>query len=262
MQIINGLEKEPFKKQKKYADYFSVDDIPKLRFTGVFKFVDTGKLDILGNQIFKKKRVFQKLTKIIKHISSEQREEIDNAFFLFDKDKSGTIDVAELRDAMKALGIFLKKDEVKQQMVRVDKDGSGCIDRQEFIGLMSSILSKRNQDEEIRKVFRCYDNDDTGYISKKNLIECADVLEMYGEINDENVQQMIEMGEENTAGSVDLEGFMNVMYQIGLITREVEPPNENSDIDKEYNQALANHRNRENPPGKNGKRGRNSITQI
>ena len=47
-------------------------------------------------------------------------------------------------------------------MLSVDKDGSGCIDRQEFIGLMASILSKRNQEEEIRKVFRCYDNDDDG----------------------------------------------------------------------------------------------------
>jgi len=32
---------------------------------------------------------------------------------LFDKDKSGSIDVVELKDAMKALGIFLRKDEVK-----------------------------------------------------------------------------------------------------------------------------------------------------
>jgi Ca2+-binding EF-hand superfamily protein len=32
---------------------------------------------------------------------------------LFDKDKSGSIDVNELKDAMKALGIFLKKEEVR-----------------------------------------------------------------------------------------------------------------------------------------------------
>ena len=73
-------------------------------------------------------------------------------------------------------------------MLRVDKDGSGCIDRFEFIGLMSSILSKRNQEEEIQKVFRCYDNDDDGKISKKNLMECADVLDMNEEMTEENVQ--------------------------------------------------------------------------
>ena len=56
-------------------------------------------------------------------------EEIGNAFLLFDKDKSGTIDVNELKDAMKALGIFLRKDEVREKMLQVDKDGSGTIDR-------------------------------------------------------------------------------------------------------------------------------------
>jgi len=47
-------------------------------------------------------------------------------------------------------------------MMRIDVDGSGCIDRKEFIGLMAAILSKRDMEEEIKKVFRCYDNDDDG----------------------------------------------------------------------------------------------------
>jgi len=34
----------------------------------------------------------------------------------------------ELKDAMKALGIFLKKEDVKKVMTKVDKDGSGNID--------------------------------------------------------------------------------------------------------------------------------------
>ena len=47
---------------------------------------------------------------------------------LFDKDKSGSIDIFELKDALKALGVFLKRDEIKQMMTKVDKDGSGAID--------------------------------------------------------------------------------------------------------------------------------------
>ena len=160
--VIKGLEKESVEKQKKYANYFNTYNLQELDFMGMFKFIDTGRLDNDGKSIFKRKRVFRKMTKKKKHISQEQKEEIDNAFFLFDKDGSGTIDTSELRDAMKALGIFLKKDEVKQQMLRVDKDGSGAIDRHEFTGLMAEILSKRNQEEELRKVFRCYDNDDDG----------------------------------------------------------------------------------------------------
>jgi Ca2+-binding EF-hand superfamily protein len=70
-------------------------------------------------------------------LTEEQIEEIENAFLLFDKDRSGSIDIFELKDALKALGIFLKKAEVKTMMRKVDKDGSGAIDQDEFKALMA-----------------------------------------------------------------------------------------------------------------------------
>lgn len=85
----------------------------------------------------KRKKVIKTVTKMIKLLTEEQKEEIDHAFVLFDKDGSGTIDVMELKDAMKALGIYLKKEEVKAKMQRVDKDGSGTIDKEEFMALMA-----------------------------------------------------------------------------------------------------------------------------
>ena len=38
------------------------------------------------------------------------REEIKAAFHMFDQDMSNSIDVNELRDAMKCLGIYLTKE--------------------------------------------------------------------------------------------------------------------------------------------------------
>ena len=85
----------------------------------------------------KRKKIIKKTIKKVKKLTEEQKEEIQNAFLLFDKDKSGSIDVGELKDAMKALGIFLKKDEVRDKMAKVDKDGSGAIDQTEFTALMA-----------------------------------------------------------------------------------------------------------------------------
>jgi|TARA_B110000285_G_scaffold215544_1_gene262008 hypothetical protein len=90
-----------------------------------------------GDGTDKRVKIIKKTVKMTKMLTEEQKEEIDNAFLLFDKDKSGSIDVNELKDAMKALGIFLKKEEVKQKMTKVDKDGSGAIDRDEFMSLMA-----------------------------------------------------------------------------------------------------------------------------
>ena len=77
---------------------------------------------------------------------------------------------------MKALGIFLKKDEVRDKMTKVDKDGSGAIDKLEFMALMAEQIDCRNQEDELKKVFRIYDDDDGGIITYKNLMRCAEDL--------------------------------------------------------------------------------------
>ena len=38
------------------------------------------------------------------------------AFMMFDKDNSSSIDITELKDAMKALGVHLSKDELREKM--------------------------------------------------------------------------------------------------------------------------------------------------
>ena len=47
---------------------------------------------------------------------------------MFDKDGSGNIDLYELRDAMRALGLNMSKDEVKALMATIDTDNNGYID--------------------------------------------------------------------------------------------------------------------------------------
>jgi Ca2+-binding EF-hand superfamily protein len=87
---------------------------------------------INGELVRKRKRVIKKTIHITKSLTKEQKEEIDNAFLIFDRDKSGAIDVNELKDAMKALGIYLKKSEAQIVMNQIDQDGSGTIDIDEF----------------------------------------------------------------------------------------------------------------------------------
>ena len=57
---------------------------------------------------------------------------------MFDKDNSSSIDITELKDAMKALGVHLSKDELREKMQQIDKDGSGTIDKFEFLSLMAN----------------------------------------------------------------------------------------------------------------------------
>jgi hypothetical protein len=54
-------------------------------------------------------------------------------------------------------------------MNKVDKDGSGSIERDEFMALMAEQIELRNQEEELKKVFRIFDGDDNGEIGLENL---------------------------------------------------------------------------------------------
>jgi len=55
-------------------------------------------------------------------------EETMAAFRVFDKDGSGTISAAELRDVMKSLGENLTDAEIDEMVREADKDNSGTID--------------------------------------------------------------------------------------------------------------------------------------
>jgi len=54
-------------------------------------------------------------------LTAEQKQEIREAFDLFDTDGSGNIDSKELKVAMRALGFEPKKDEIKRMIAEIDK---------------------------------------------------------------------------------------------------------------------------------------------
>lgn len=163
----------------------------------------------------KRKKVIKRITKKLKELTREQLEEIDVAFELFDKDKSGTIDIGELKDAMKALGVFLKKEEVRETMRKVDKDGSGAIDRDEFRALMAEQIEVRDQEKEFAKVFRIYDDDDNGLITSDNLMRCAGELDE--DLTKEISNEMIRMADLTNKGGVDNSDFMRLLKELDLI---------------------------------------------
>lgn len=58
-------------------------------------------------------------------LTEDQRQEIREAFDLFDTDKDGAIDYHELKVAMRALGFDLKKHEVLKLLRDHDASGTG-----------------------------------------------------------------------------------------------------------------------------------------
>jgi Ca2+-binding EF-hand superfamily protein len=77
-------------------------------------------------------------------LTEEQKQEIREAFDLFDTDKSGSIDYHELKVAIRALGFDIKKEEVRRIMAEVDREGTGTIEFPEFLSIMTEKISSRD----------------------------------------------------------------------------------------------------------------------
>merc|ERR1712162_53529 len=93
-------------------------------------------------------------------LTDEQLDEIREAFSLFDSDASGMIDVRELKAAMRALGF---------EVMNVDNDGNGTIEFTEFLQMMTGKMGEKDTREDIEKVFKLFDDDNTNKISFRNL---------------------------------------------------------------------------------------------
>ena len=87
-------------------------------------------------------------------LTEDEVMEIKEAFDLFDSDKSGQIDVEELKNALKNLGIDAKNQTLANMMADLDKDKSGQIDFNEFIDMMTAKMSDRDTREDLEKVCR------------------------------------------------------------------------------------------------------------
>uniref|UniRef100_A0A3Q3LB07 Centrin 4 n=1 Tax=Labrus bergylta TaxID=56723 RepID=A0A3Q3LB07_9LABR len=119
-------------------------------------------------------------------LTEEQKQEIKEAFDLFDTEGSGSIDVKELKVAMRALGFEPKKEEIKKMISDIDKEGSGTIDFSAFLSMMTLKMGEKDSKEEILKAFRLFDDDGTGKISFKNLKRVA--KELGESLTDEELQ--------------------------------------------------------------------------
>ena len=71
----------------------------------------------------------------------------------------------------------------------------------------------------MRKVFRVYDENDDGKLSHANLTKCAQEILPNEAVTSEEIRTMIEMGDYRKRGFVDVEDFIKVMREVGLITQ-------------------------------------------
>ncbi|XP_020863928.1 centrin-4-like [Phascolarctos cinereus] len=147
-------------------------------------------------------------------LTEEQKQEIKEAFDLFDVDGSGSIDVKELKIAMRALGFEPKKEEIKKMIAEIDKEGFGTINFEDFFAMMSVKMSEKDEKEEILKAFKLFDDDCTGSITLKNIKRVA--KELGENLSDDELQEMLDEADRDGDGEISEQEFLRMMKKTTL----------------------------------------------
>ena len=86
---------------------------------------------------------------------------------------------------------------------------SGTIDFEEFVEMMTGKMGDRDSPEEIRRVFKLFDDDETGKISFRNLKRVA--RELGENLSDDELQAMIDEFDKDGDGEINEQEFLNIM---------------------------------------------------
>ena len=101
-------------------------------------------------------------------LTEEQKQEIKEAFDLFDTEGRNEIDAKELKVAMRALGFEPKKEEVRKILQEIDKNGEGVVRFEDFAEIMTIKMLERDPVEEMKKALESSKK----YLFSNSLISC------------------------------------------------------------------------------------------
>jgi len=149
-----------------------------------------------------------------RELTNEQKQELREAFDLFDAEQTGQIDYHELKVVMRSLGFDVKKQEVLQLMEQYDLARSGTITFNDFSEIMTQKISARDPDEELSKAFELFDEDSTGRITLRNMRRIA--KELGENLSDDELQAMIDEFDTDGDGEISIADFKSIMKSTSL----------------------------------------------
>jgi Ca2+-binding EF-hand superfamily protein len=151
-------------------------------------------------------------------LSKNQKGDIQTAFNLFDTDGSGTIEIKELKVALRALGFEPKRDEIKRLVNSLnnsegkdkENENTNTIDFNEFMQIMELKMSEKETPEEMAKAFDYFVDPSTAEITFESLQRIAEEIDE--PIANEELQAMIkEANKVNKQGTVNEMEFRDVL---------------------------------------------------
>ena len=146
-------------------------------------------------------------TFIALRLNDEDTKNLKKLFKLFDIDHDGRITLNEMKNAFIKLNVKDYENEIENIFNSIDTDKNGIIDYTEFLSASingnNEIISKKT----LKDTFKLLDRDNSGKISKNNMIK---VLKLEN-LNEKIVDNYIKKYDINKDGEIDYNEFLDMM---------------------------------------------------
>ncbi|CAF4541528.1 unnamed protein product [Rotaria sp. Silwood1] len=145
------------------------------------------------------------------NLSNRQMKDLRDAFDLFDRDRSGTISLSELKQVLVALNFNPTDSLVRKVMKEMDIDGNGSVEFDEFVKVMKNVYERKFTDDEMRRAFKCFDMDNSGYITASELHEVLRRLNR--DVSERRINEVLREVDTDHDGKISYEEFVRIIQQ-------------------------------------------------
>jgi len=131
------------------------------------------------------------------------------AFRLFDIQDTGDITLAELKQVLNSLGIQASDDDISRRLAEVDVRNNGVINFDEFVKFVASDNYTFTPAEEMRQMFKIFDPNQKGYVTRDELRE---VLRKLGlPFTDQQIDGMLDYADVEGDGKINYHEFIQML---------------------------------------------------
>ncbi|KAG5177992.1 hypothetical protein JKP88DRAFT_82818 [Tribonema minus] len=149
-------------------------------------------------------------TRVRHELTEEQKQEVREAFELFDTEQTGTLSLYEAKVLLRALGFPVRKHDVLRAFHAVDPHADGAaVTLSHLYEMALPHYAGLDPQEEMLKAFRLFDADASGKISVADLRRVAREL---GEgLSEDDLQAMVDEFDRDQDGQISKDEFLAIM---------------------------------------------------
>lgn len=146
------------------------------------------------------------VAEMVAKLTEEEKAMFRKEFERFDADGSGYISLDEFGEVIKTLGADVPENELSSVYNNLDSNGDGQLDFTEFMALMVNFMQPSTVDE-LKEAFMCFDEDNSGSVSREELEAVFKILGESCPITTEDADRLFKDADRNGDGQLDYEEF-------------------------------------------------------